>query len=170
MLVLPNFLPFIKNFGTTGWLLETITIFIVSRYVNIPVIVYTYTKRRAPSCALNLFSPDFERYIVYQLTRKTAIKYRFLMEQSAIQRTPIEIWTIVLHYSLATPSFPFTNDSYGHLDTNIQKNINLFPFECDLYREFLSMKNSDTSARLSNLGIDPRKYSTSLHICQYRRY
>jgi hypothetical protein len=70
------------------------------------------------------------------------------MEESAAQRTPIEIWTIILQYTLATPSFPFTNDSYSHLETNILKNIHLFPFDCDLYREFLSMKKASQALRL----------------------
>jgi hypothetical protein len=71
-----------------------------------------------------------------------------MIEVSAVYRTPIEIWTMILYRALATPALPFIDGPYGYLGTDILKNIRLFPSKCALYKEFIMMKSTAETFRL----------------------
>jgi hypothetical protein len=57
------------------------------------------------------------------------------METSAVQRTPNEIWAMILRRVVVTPLFPFMDDQEDYLHADIIEHIQLFPNGCDVYRQ-----------------------------------
>jgi hypothetical protein len=58
------------------------------------------------------------------------------MTISAIERTPIEIWRLILHHAIASPLLPFVED--GVLSTHLIETLNLFSatcLHCFIYRD-----------------------------------
>ncbi|CAG8692993.1 15348_t:CDS:2 [Acaulospora colombiana] len=56
------------------------------------------------------------------------------MTESAVQRTPIEVWTLILYHAIATPLLPFVDESHNHLSTSIIQTIDLFSDACPAYK------------------------------------
>ncbi|CAG8521688.1 11563_t:CDS:2 [Acaulospora colombiana] len=76
------------------------------------------------------------------------------MTESAVQRTPIEVWTLILHHAIATPLLPFVDEAHKHLSTSVIRTIDLFCWSesCDVYKKCRDMENAIKSLRLSNFG------------------
>ncbi|PVF99642.1 hypothetical protein CPB86DRAFT_783528 [Serendipita vermifera] len=70
------------------------------------------------------------------------------MEESAIQRTSVEIWIVILHYATETALLPFIDDSHNQLDSGILRNAELFAADGDAYREILNSKENTKNLRL----------------------
>ncbi|PVF99637.1 hypothetical protein CPB86DRAFT_796427 [Serendipita vermifera] len=70
------------------------------------------------------------------------------MLEPAVQRTPVEIWSMILRHAVATPMLPFTDAARDHLGTNIVQNMLLFPQDCELYRKSAAINTTTKNLRL----------------------
>jgi hypothetical protein len=70
------------------------------------------------------------------------------MEESAVRRTPNEIWAMILRRAVLSPIFPFMDDSQNYLHADIIENIQLFPYECEVYRQAITAEKAWKILRL----------------------
>ncbi|PVF95972.1 hypothetical protein CPB86DRAFT_875318 [Serendipita vermifera] len=56
------------------------------------------------------------------------------MSISAVERTPLEIWRLILQYAVASPILPFVNEN--RLSTDLIESLHLFSTKCHHYRNY----------------------------------
>jgi hypothetical protein len=70
------------------------------------------------------------------------------MDKRAIERVPIEIWTLILRKVISSPAFPFLDGSHGPLGSGVLFASHLFLSECDVYQETREVQRAITTLRL----------------------
>ncbi|CAG8631083.1 7055_t:CDS:1, partial [Acaulospora colombiana] len=70
------------------------------------------------------------------------------MDQSATQRLPVELWSTILHFAVASPLLPFTHHTRETLQTGIVECLDLFDVNCDAYSTYRSNQTNLTNLRL----------------------
>ncbi|PVF99611.1 hypothetical protein CPB86DRAFT_783504 [Serendipita vermifera] len=70
------------------------------------------------------------------------------MAESAIDRTSVEIWVIILHHATTATILPFIDESYNKLGSGILQNAELFPTDGDVYADMKAIEENITNLRL----------------------
>ncbi|PVF99631.1 hypothetical protein CPB86DRAFT_783519 [Serendipita vermifera] len=67
---------------------------------------------------------------------------------SAIDRAPVEIWTLILHYVCAAPFSPFLDLGHNHLDTSVLANEMIFEAEYQISQQYQDFEDLLVNIRL----------------------
>jgi hypothetical protein len=78
------------------------------------------------------------------------------MSQSAVERTPSEIWRIILHCAVASPLLPFTEN--GELSSALIHTLQIFSVDCHSFRIYVD----DTQATIVRLRLVCRAWAQLL--------
>ncbi|PVF99643.1 hypothetical protein CPB86DRAFT_783529 [Serendipita vermifera] len=70
------------------------------------------------------------------------------MTGSSIQRTPVEVWRMILHHAVASSLLPFIDESHNRLCTGIIQTLDLFTEACMAYQMYRGSEKTIKSLRL----------------------